>query len=329
MFVAYHALDEIPPDFGPSAVTVGNFDGVHLGHARIFRRVVEIARANQWHAVALTFHPHPARVVAPERVPRLLTTLDTRLSLFEQAGLDRALVLSFTPQVARMEPEDFVRAILVEKLGAQAVVVGPNFRFGRAQAGDVKVLEALGRRLGFEVGMVEPVSRRGELVSSSIIRRLIGEGDVSRARRKLGRPFCVEGRVVPGHGVGARQTVPTLNLAPETEGLPARGVYITCTLDPQSGRRWPSLTNVGFRPTFGGSELSVETFLLRPLEGPDPARLAVAFWRRIRDEIKFPTPEALRAQIFRDVATAEKFFRRLPAEPTQQAEIHSFKERIS
>ncbi|MBI3665215.1 MAG: bifunctional riboflavin kinase/FAD synthetase [Acidobacteria bacterium] len=322
-------LEEIPAGFGPSALTVGNFDGVHLGHARIFHEVMEIARANGWRAMALTFHPHPAQVVAPDRVPRLLTTLGARLSLIEQRGLDGALVLPFTAEVARLEPEEFVRAILVEKLGVRAAVVGANFRFGHDQTGDVKTLESLGHQYRFSVGVVGPVCRRGQLVSSSVIRRLVAEGRVSRARQLLGRPFGVEGRVVPGHGVGARQTVPTLNLAPDTEVLPARGVYLTCTLDPASGCRWPSLTNIGYRPTFGGAELSVETFLLRPLEGLSPARLEVTFWRRVRDEMKFPTPEALRAQIFRDVATAEKFFRRLRAEQILHPEIPTTKERIS
>ncbi len=313
MFAAYRALGEVPAGFGPAAVTIGNFDGVHLGHAAILRRVVEIARGRRWTPAALTFDPHPTKVVAPERAPRLLTTLASRLALLEQAGIDRVLVLPFTSEVARLEPEEFVRSILVEKLGTRAVVVGGNFRFGHRQAGDVAALEDCGRRFGFDVHVVEPVICRGAVVSSSLIRRLLGEGAALRAMRLLGRPFAVDGSVVRGHGVGAKQTVPTLNLAPETDVLPARGVYATCTLDPDSGRRWPSVTNVGYRPTFGGSELSVETFLLRPLDGPAPARLSVAFWRRLRDEKKFPTPEDLRRQILRDVAATEKFFHRLDA----------------
>jgi len=316
MFRVYRTLEEVPAGFGPSVLTIGNFDGVHLGHARIFSQVVEAARASDWCAAALTFDPHPSRVVAPERAPRLLTTLDARLDLFRQAGLDAALVLPFTPEVARLEPDQFVRRVVAEALGARLVVVGANFRFGRGQTGNVGLLTELGRRLGYEVRVVEPVQRRGELVSSSQVRRWIGEGRVDRARRLLGRPCAVEGRVVKGHGVGARRTVPTLNLAPETEMLPGRGVYITCTLDPATGRRWPSVTNVGYRPTFDGSELSVETHLLRPLEGPDPERLSLWFWRRLRDEKKFATPEDLRAQILRDVARTETFFRRLEAAST-------------
>jgi len=313
VFRAYYSLDQLPAGFGPSALTIGNFDGVHLGHARILRAAVETARARRWLATALIFDPHPTRVVAPERTPQLLTTPSARLALFEQAGLDAALVLPFTVEVARLEPEEFVRRIVVEKLAARAVVVGGNFRFGRHQGGDLETLQRLGPGCGFEVRVVDPVNCRGEMVSSSRLRQLIADGRVSRARPLLGRPVSVEGMVIQGHGVGARQTVPTLNLAPATEVLPGRGVYITCAQDPESGRRWPSVTNVGVRPTFGGSELSIETHLLRPLAGPDPARLSVAFLHRLRDEIRFPSPEDLRRQILRDVTATEKFFQRLEA----------------
>jgi len=313
-----HALDEIPEGFGPSALTVGNFDGVHLGHTRILQQVVEIARARSWKAVVLTFDPHPTKIVAPERAPRLLTTLPTRLLLLQQAGLDAVLVLPFTTEVARLAPEEFVRAILVEKLHAQAIVVGGNFRFGRGQAGNVETLKICGARYGFDVHVVEPVVVQGKTVSSTLLRRLISEGAVSQAARALGRAFAVQGRVIRGHGVGSRQTVPTLNLAPDTELLPARGVYSTCTRDPDSARSWPSVTNVGYRPTFGGTDLSVETFLLRPLAGRDPVQLSIEFWHRLRDEKKFPTPEDLRQQILRDVAATEKLFRRLQGSPKAQ-----------
>ncbi|HZS50462.1 MAG TPA: bifunctional riboflavin kinase/FAD synthetase [Bryobacterales bacterium] len=313
MFSIYRSLGEIPAVFGPSAITVGNFDGVHLGHSRILREVAQIGREHGWATLALTFDPHPTKVVAPDRMPRLLTSMPARLALFAQAGLQAALVLPFTPEVARLAPEEFVEKILVEKLRAQAVVVGANFRFGRNHAGDAALLGACGRRFGFEVRIIDPVIWRGKIVSSSAVRQLISAGAVSQAAHMLGRPFAVEGRVVRGHGVGARQTVPTLNLAPETEVLPERGVYSTCTTDPDSGREWPSVTNIGYRPTFGGSDLSIETFLLRPLDGPSPVRLSIAFWRRLRDEKKFASPDELRAQIWKDVAATEKFFRRLRA----------------
>jgi len=315
-FRVYTAANQVPAGFGPSALTIGNFDGVHAGHARILGEVVDAARAGGFTPSALTFDPHPTTVVAPERAPQLLTTVGQRVRLFEQAGIEAVLVLPFTPEVAALTPAEFVGGILVERLAARVVVVGDNFRFGRGQSGAVADLESCGQRLGFEVRIVQPVVWRGEAVSSSSIRKLVAAGDVARAARLLGRVFCLEGGVAAGHGVGARRTVPTLNLAPQSGLLPARGVYITCTQDLGSHRRWPSVTNVGFRPTFGGTELTIETHLLEPLEGADPVRIEVAFWGRIRDEIRFPTPEALRGQILRDVATAQRFFRRLRAAQT-------------
>ena len=166
-------------------------------------------------------------------------------------------------------------------------------------------------QLGFRVEVLPGLTLRRAMVSSSEIRRLVETGDVSRAGRLLERPFALEGDVVRGHGVGARQTVPTLNLSTPAEVLPATGVYITKTQE-LDGRRWPSVTNVGYRPTFGGSELSIETFLLAPLEGPAPQRIRVAFLRRLRDENKFESPEQLKAQILRDVGRAQAYFRRVP-----------------
>jgi riboflavin kinase/FMN adenylyltransferase len=313
VLAVYRRLEELPPGFGPTALTIGNFDGVHVGHARILREVVLAAQAGGLTPAALTFDPHPARVVAPDRAPRLLTTLEQRLPQFEAAGVQAVLVLPFTLEIARLSPEDFVRRVLVEKLAARLVVVGENFRFGHRQAGNVESLQGLGRTCGFEVRTVPPVAHRGERVSSSRVRQLVSEGQVARAAGLLGRPFSLEGRVIHGHGVGASQTVPTLNLAPDTEVLPARGVYVTCAEDAGSARRWPAVTNVGYRPTFEGTDLSIETFLLRPAGGPDPARLRLSFWRRLRDEKKFDSPETLRRQILRDAAQAEKFFRRLHA----------------
>jgi len=313
VFTAFRALGQIPQGFGPSVITIGNFDGVHLGHTRILREVVAIARQRGLVSASLTFHPHPAKIVAPDRVPPLLTSPEARLALFENAGLDATLILPFTPEIAHLLPEEFIERVLVHALAARVIVVGANFRFGRNHAGDVRLLESEGRRWNYEVRVIEPVVRRGEIVSSSRIRRLISQGAVSSAAHLLGRPFVVEGPVIPGHGIGSRQTVPTLNIDPETEVIPARGVYTTCAMDSGSERRWPAVTNIGYRPTFGGTDLSIETFLLRPLEGADPATLSLAFWRRLRDERKFPSPDELRQQIWKDVAATEKFYRRLAA----------------
>lgn len=298
--------------FGPSALTIGNFDGVHAGHRHVLRQVVAIARDRQLRSTVLTFDPHPSRVVAPERAPRLLTTPEQRCELMAGEGIEQVLILPFTVEVARLTPEEFVKRMVRETLGASIVLVGDNFRFGNKQAGDTRVLAELGARYGFETLMAGAVECRGRMVSSSEIRRLIEEGSVAMAGRMLQRPHSVAGQVVPGRGVGSKQTVPTLNLETRAEVLPKTGVYITRTRDLDSPRSWNSITNIGYRPTFGGDALSIETFLLQALDGPSPARIRLDFLRRVRDERKFESPEALKAQILRDVSRAETFFRRLP-----------------
>lgn len=295
----------------PTAVTIGNFDGVHAGHREIMRRITALARENGWDAAVLTFDPHPTRVVAPERSPKLLTTLEQRLRLIRQQGIERIEVLPFTSDLAKLTPEEFVQQVLVERLNAAAVLVGENFRFGNRASGDIGTLRSLGERYGFITEAVVPVTRRNRIVSSSEIRRLVECGNVSMACRLLERPFSLEGAVVPGHGIGSKQTVPTLNLETACEVLPAKGVYVTRTSDASSGRKWESITNVGFRPTFGGDALTVETFLLSALSGDPPTRISVEFLHRIRDEKKFESPEALKAQIMKDVARTQSYFRRL------------------
>ena len=307
----FRSLDEVPADFGPSSVTIGNFDGVHAGHSKIFRRVRELAAARGLKPSVLTFNPHPTRVVAPERAPRLMTSCEERAGLMGEEGIEQVLILPFDAHLAQLSPAEFVEQILVRKLGVRAVVVGDNFRFGHRQAGNTEVLKELGERFGFTTEVVAAVTVRGMLVSSSALRRLVEAGNVPRAARLLGRAYSLAGAVVPGHGVGRKQTVPTLNLAPHSEVVPKTGVYITCTEDPESGLKWKSVTNVGHRPTFGGDEdVSIETFLLDPLTGAPPGHIRVSFLWRLRDERKFENAEALKAQILRDVGRASTYFRR-------------------
>jgi riboflavin kinase/FMN adenylyltransferase len=298
---------------GPSVLTIGNFDGVHSGHRRIIQRTVELAKELHAKPSVLTFDPHPAKVVAPERAPKLLSTPQQRSELMRQLGIEQVLILPFGDDFSRLSPEEFAREVLVGRFGARAVLVGDNFHFGCDQAGDVTVLRELGGKYGFQTEVIPGVVIRGQLVSSTAVRRLIEAGDVSRAGRFLERPYAVDGEVVSGHGIGSRQTVPTLNLKTEAEILPARGVYITRTSDLTDGRQWPSITNIGIRPTFDGDSLTIETFLLAALSGPDPQHIRVEFLRRVRDERKFDTPEALKSQIMKDVARANAFFRRLSA----------------
>ena len=310
----YRSLTEVPGDFGPSVLSIGNFDGVHFGHRRILHRVKEIATERGWKASVLTFDPHPTRVVAPERTPPLLTSPERRAALMREEGIEQVLILPFTRELAMLTPEEFVERLLVKALGARAVLVGDNFHFGHRQAGNVKVLAELGRKFGFETEIVPAVTWRGRVVSSSGIRELIRAGNVSLAARLLQHAYGLEGEVVSGRGVGSKQTVPTLNLATLAEVIPANGVYITRTRDQADGREWNSVTNIGYRPTFGASDqLSIETFLLDPLAGETPERIRVEFLRRIREERKFDSPEALRGQILKDVRTAQAWFRRVKA----------------
>lgn len=302
--------DGPPPDgLGPCAVTIGNFDGVHIGHQEILERSIDRARANGWKAAALTFDPHPIRVVAPERAPRLMSTLDERLEMFEKLRVDLAVVLRFDRELMRQSPEEFAQRMLVDAIGARWVVVGENFRFGSRHAGDTATLAALGDSLGFGVDAVKPLEAGGEPVSSSRIRALVDEGRMGVARKLLGRPFRLRGRVVSGRGIGKRETVPTLNLEPETELLPPDGVYVTQAVDLGDGRSWPAVSNIGSRPTFGAGERVVETHLLAALEGAAPQRLQVCFHRRLREERQFESAAALKAQILKDVAAAQRFFR--------------------
>ena len=297
--------------FGPSALTIGNFDGVHAGHREILRRVVALARERGWKPAVLTFDPHPARIVAPERAPRLLTTPEERSRLMREEGIEQVLILPFTRELAGFSPERFVREIVVERLEARAVLVGDNFRFGHLHAGDTRLLAELGLRYEFLVEAVPAIRMRGRVVSSSEVRRLIEAGSVALAGRLLGRPYTLEGEVVAGQGIGSKQTVPTLNLAATAEVMPARGVYVTRTTDAAGGRRWISVTNIGTRPTFGGDSVTVETFLLDPLEGGSPRAIRVEFLRRLREERRFEDAAALKAQILRDVARAQAYFRRV------------------
>jgi riboflavin kinase/FMN adenylyltransferase len=294
-----------------SVLAIGNFDGIHLGHQAILRATVECARALNALSTALTFDPSPRKVLRPETAPPRLSTNAQRMEWFNAMGLEAVVVLPFTLDLARLSPGEFVEQILVRDLHVKAVLVGENFRFGHKQGGDVKLLTELGAIHGFDVVIVPPVVYRGEVVSSTIIRREVAEGDVSHAARLLGRPFALTGEVISGTGTGRRFTFPTLNLAAEQELLPARGVYITRSCLEGGTPSHRSVTNVGMRPTFNGSSLSIETHLLDAQLATAPERMEVRFWKRVREEKKFSGPEELRAQIVSDIARANHFFSRL------------------
>jgi riboflavin kinase/FMN adenylyltransferase len=318
--IAYTQLADFPAPRTPIVATIGNFDGVHLGHQGVIAEVIERARFLGGLSLAITFNPHPARVLRPETPFPLLTPLPRKLELLADTGIDATLVLPFTDELRHLHPRDFVTSILVNALHATEVHEGENFRFGyHAEAGVTGPtgLEALGSELGFGVTVYAPRTLRGAPVSSSRIRKLIAtSGDLGHARALLGRPFAIESTPAPGRGFGKTYAVPTINLAPYPELLPAHGVYIT-TLTIGAGpaaETFSAVTNIGNRPTFGGDSFAVESHLLdfHPLAGDQALTqqtpLRLTFLRRLRAERHFPTTQALRDQIARDVADARRYF---------------------
>jgi riboflavin kinase/FMN adenylyltransferase len=294
-----------------SVLAIGNFDGIHLGHQTILQEVANRASKSGAVATALTFEPSPLKVLRPEAAPKRLSTNEQRLEWFRAVGAEAAVVMPFTVELSKLRPEDFVKKILVGELQVRTLLVGENFRFGHKQAGDTQLLRELGKANGFEVATIPPVEAHGEVVSSTVIRREIAEGEVTQAGRLLGRPFVLTGSIVSGTGTGSKFTFPTLNLRVDQELLPAGGVYITRTLLQGETQSRRSVTNIGVRPTFNGHALSVETYLLDFSEQVSVKRMEIRFWKRLRAEKKFSGPEELRAQIAKDIASANRFFTRL------------------
>ncbi|HXJ97194.1 MAG TPA: bifunctional riboflavin kinase/FAD synthetase [Terriglobia bacterium] len=313
-----HAISELRQPSQASVITVGNFDGVHVGHQRLLRRVVQRAQEAGVSSAVLTFDPHPTYVLAPDRAPKILTPLPEKVALIEATGVEVLWVRRFTLALSRMSPAEFFDEALVRGLRARAVVVGPNFRFGHRQAGDVQLLRQLGRERGIEVEVMEATRVRGQMASSTRIRELAALGRVNLAGRLLGRPFSISGPIVRGSGIGRQQTVPTLNLAhvdrmldgQPPRQLPRSGVYVTRTR--VAGREHESVTNVGRKPTFGEHELTVEPYLLDYRGGHiDADTMEIQFLHRLRDERKFPDAATLKAQIMRDAVRSIGYFRRL------------------
>lgn len=295
-------LESYPSEGPATAVALGVFDGIHLGHRAILETAVAEARRASLTAVACTFDPHPMEVLQPGRAQALLSSLDERLDLIAATGVQATVVLRFTPELAAMEPDAFVRDVLVERLRARQVVVGFNHTFGRGARGDARLLGALGERLGFTTHMVEPLVVDGVPVSSSAIREALKTGSVERASRYLGRPYSVVGPVVEGAGRGRTLGFPTANVRPERQVLVPPGVYACQASD--GSEAYPAVVNIGVRPTFDEHELVIEAYLLDFAGSLYGRRLRLGFVAHIREERKFPGVEALREQIARDVADA-------------------------
>lgn len=308
----FRQLAEVPPNFGPTVATIGNFDGVHRGHQSVLAEVVARARSLGNKSIAITFDPHPARVIRPESTQPLITPLAEKLGLLAATGIDAALILPFTAELSRTSARTFATEVLQQVLHVIELHEGENFRFGYQAEAGVDSLEALGRELGFTVRVYAPQSIRGQAISSSAIRQLIAAGDVSHARTLLGRPFAIIGTPASGRGYGTRYTVPTINLAAYPELLPANGVYITSLTvgAAAASEAFDAVTNVGNRPTFGADSFTVESHLLNfhPIALDEHTPLTLTFLRRLRPEIRWPNSEALREQIGRDVATAKRYF---------------------
>jgi riboflavin kinase/FMN adenylyltransferase len=307
----FRSLAEAHGQFGPASLAIGNFDGVHVGHRALIAAVSECATANSLRPSVLTFHPHPTVLVAPDRVPPMLCSLDERIQKLEELGVEKILVLPFTPELSRFTPEQFVAQVLVDTLNTKATFVGDNFHFGYRQSGTPEVLTELGRQYGFATTFLKPITYQGKVISSSSIRSALVDHRLLFASRLMSRCFSVAGPVVTGQGIGTRQTVPTLNILPVPGQLVLRGVYITKTFEQASGRHWPSITNVGVRPTFQGEGVTIESYLLAPLSGESPRDIRVEFRRFVRQERAFENPEDLKHQIMRDVSRAQAYWRRV------------------
>jgi len=304
-----------PDDPRPSwlvhpVLALGNFDGLHRGHHKIIERVRRCAAEHGGTPTAMTFDPHPPRVVRPDKAPPLLMTKAQRLDALHRAGIHCVAVVRFTHELSRWDPETFVRTVLVDWLRVSEVWVGANFLFGRDRSGNFSLLRALGQRYGFRAEKIDPVRYKEFVVSSTRVRRLVSEGRMDEAGALLGHPYCLEGVIVEGRRKGREIGFPTANLKTENELVPPHGVYATTVAI--DGIVHPGITNIGVRPTFGDShETSIETHVLRFDGDLYGKTVRLAFVQRLRDERRFDDVDALRAQIEADQRRAERLFARL------------------
>jgi riboflavin kinase/FMN adenylyltransferase len=310
MDVVWFPDDPRVPRWHQPVLALGNFDGLHRGHTKIIERIRRGAVERGGTSLVLTFHPHPPRIVRPDKAPPLLMTLEQKLEALGKANINGAAVVRFTHDLSRWEPETFVRTVLVDWLHVAEVWVGADFLFGRDRTGNFSLLRALGSQYGFRAEKIDPIRYKDFVVSSTRIRRLVGEGRVDEAGALLGHHFFIDGKVTTGAGRGRELGVPTANLETHNELVPPHGVYATAvTVD---GVIHPSVTNIGHRPTFGQSDVTViEAHILGLDRDLYDQNLRLAFVQRLRDERRFPDVDALKAQIDADVRRARRLFDRL------------------
>ena len=288
-----------------SVLSIGNFDGVHIGHQAVLRHVVARGAELATTAAAMTLDPHPVKLLRPRQAPLLVTTLAQRLQLIERTGIEAALVVPFTHRLARQSAADFVRDVLVGRLRIREVYIGANFRFGADRGGGVELLGEMGRELGFTAASAPTVEHAGKVVSSTRLRRALADGDISLAVGLLGRHPFVDGEVLEGKRLGRRLGFPTLNLGWENELIPKLGVYVTAVHIPSFGRTFPSVTNIGVRPTvYENSMVTMESHLLDFTADVYRERVRLFFLERLRDELHFASTTQLMLQVSRDVAVA-------------------------
>jgi len=310
MQVIHYPDDPRPALWRQPVLALGNFDGMHRGHLKIIERVRRGAEERGSTAVAMTFDPHPSKIVRPDKAPPLLMTHQQKIEALERGGMHGVAIIRFTPELARWDPETFVRSVLVEWLHVAEVWVGANFLFGHDRSGNFSLLRSLGARYGFRAEKIDPVRYKDFVVSSTRVRRLIAEGRVDEAGALLGHYYTLDGIVVQGQKRGRELGFPTANLCPENELVPPAGVYATtANVD---GMAYPAMTNIGTRPTFeNGQENIIETHVLDLSKDMYGARLRLGFVQRLRDEKKFDGIDALKAQIEADRASARDLFDRM------------------
>jgi riboflavin kinase / FMN adenylyltransferase len=303
-----YTLDNLPEKFKDPVATIGNFDGVHKGHQALFKKVIERASDIDGTSLVITFDPHPIKVMSPDRLKPLITGLEQKQELVTDFGLDILLLIRFTLEFAALSAREFVKAILVDRLGVKEIVVGYDYAFGHNREGNIEVLQEMGREFGFAVHQIGPVRVGETLISSTSIRNLLLEGKVSEVNQLLGRQYQIRGEIIRGRNRGKTLLgYATANLQPTDGLIPKRGVYIV--LVEVAGTLYQGLTNIGFNPTFKEKDLTIETHILGLSRTIVKEGIRINFLFRLRDEIAFASPEQLSQQISRDIKAAQEFFR--------------------
>ncbi len=304
--IIVNGVQKFNKEQGQVVATIGNFDGIHLGHQKIIERVVSKGKELGLRKVVITFDPHPARVIFPSKAPGLILNRHQKIRILEESGVDLLLFIAFDRDLSLMTAEEFLRKIM-ERIDFSTIYIGENFRFGKNRSADYKTLDALGERLGFKVGCVPFVKVNDRIVSSSLIREMLKDGEVEEASRLLGRSYSIEGKVVPGEGRGQMMNIPTANIQPHNELIPKRGIYISEIV--VAGSRYNSVTNIGIRPTFHLLHQTIESHMMDFHDHIYGEKVELFFHRKIRDEIKFENAEQLRKRIQKDIEVMKVYFK--------------------